>query len=490
MIRKKAAAFFTALAMLFCVLSVNVSADGDNYKTWLQTDSRWGSIGFGYNDSYTVARVGCALTSVAKVMAYSGAVSRDTSVFNPGVLCTFLKANGGFTSSGDIYWAKPCEYTSNFTLEKWTNVSGTKDEKISQIKSFLDSGCMVVCSVKYYGHYVAVEKVENGKVFIMDPASNNITDLFYYDEAGVGANVIVYKGPKGVNDGGNNSGNLGEEYVTGRYRVKSSDGLNVRSGPSSDYQKVGWLADKAEVDVTDIYGEWGKIEADGVSGWICLKYAEKIEDPFYTLYMELVSPSNKTVYKEGEDFDPSGITVKLHYSNGTSETVTSGFDVSGYSSTPGTHVITVSMWGFYMTFEVTVTSKTAVYPVGSYRITSQNGVNVRAVPSTEGEIIGGLGFNDKIRAYEVAGEWGKIDFNGKVGYVNLRYAECLSALTARGDADGNGIVNVSDALVILQYSVGTLSVNDIDIAGADADLNGVINVVDAIVTLQLSLGNI
>ncbi len=60
----------------------------------------------------------------------------------------------------------------------------------------------------------------------------------------------------------------------------------------------------------------------------------------------------------------------------------------------------------------------------------------------------------------------------------------------RGDADGNGIVNVSDALVILQYSVGTLSVNDIDIAGADADLNGVINVVDAIVTLQLSLGNI
>ena len=129
---------------LFCVLSVNVSADGDNYKTWLQTDSRWGSIGFGYNDSYTVARVGCALTSVAKVMAYSGAVSRDTSVFNPGVLCNFLKANGGFTSSGDIYWAKPCEYTSNFTLEKWTNVSGTKDEKISQIISFLFRGCMVV----------------------------------------------------------------------------------------------------------------------------------------------------------------------------------------------------------------------------------------------------------------------------------------------------------------------------------------------------------
>ena len=152
------------------------------------------------------------------------------------------------------------------------------------------------------------------------------------------------------------------------------------------------------------------------------------------------------------------------------------------------------MWGFYMTFEVTVTSKTAVYPVGSYRITSQNGVNVRAVPSTDGEIIGGLGFNDKIRAYEVAGDvlvvarHGKIDFNGKVGYVNLRYAECLSALTARGDADGNGLVNVSDALVILQYSVGTLSVNDIDIAGADADLNGIINVVDAIVTLQLSVG--
>ena len=487
MIRKKAAAFFTALAMLFCVLSVNVSADGDNYKTWLQTDSRWGSIGFGYNDSYTVARVGCALTSVAKVMAYSGAVSRDTSVFNPGVLCTFLKANGGFTSSGDIYWAKPCEYTSNFTLEKWTNVSGTKDEKISQIKSFLDSGCMVVCSVKYYGHYVAVEKVENGKVFIMDPASNDITDLFYYDEAGVGANVIVYKGPKGVNDGGNNSGNLGEEYVTGRYRVKSSDGLNVRSGPSSDYQKVGWLADKAEVDVTDIYGEWGKIEADGVSGWICLKYAEKIEDPFYTLYMELVSPSNKTVYKEGEDFDPSGITVKLHYSNGTSETVTSGFDVSGYSSTPGTHVITVSMWGFSVTFEVRVKSS-QVCRLGIYSVRSSNGINVRSQPSTDSEVIGGLSNGAEALVYEVAGNWGKIDYNGQQGYICLDYADRQDDSRPLGDADGDGYISVNDALMLLQYAVRARAASDLNISCADVDGDGMVTPSDALITLQIAVG--
>ena len=114
--KKRIIAFLTALVIMTVGLSTAALASDDNYKTWLQTDSRWGSIGFGYNDSYTVARVGCALTSVAKVMAYSGAVSRDTSVFNPGVLCNYLKSHGGFTSSGDIYWGKPCEYVSNFTL--------------------------------------------------------------------------------------------------------------------------------------------------------------------------------------------------------------------------------------------------------------------------------------------------------------------------------------------------------------------------------------
>ena len=117
------------------------------------------------------------------------------------------------------------------------------------------------------------------RVYIMDPASNDITDLFYYDEAGVGANVIVYKGPHGAGNGGNNGGG---GYTAGRYSIKSSDGVNLRSGPSTDYERIGWIANGAEVEVSVVSGEWGKISYNGADGWICLKYTNKIADRVYT----------------------------------------------------------------------------------------------------------------------------------------------------------------------------------------------------------------
>lgn len=482
--KKRTAAFLTALAVMIFGLSTTALASEDNYKTWLQTDSRWGSIGFGYNDSYTVARVGCALTSVAKVMAYSGAVSRDTSVFNPGVLCNYLKSHGGFTSSGDIYWGKPCEYVSNFTLEKWTNVSGTKDEKISQIKAFLDSGCMVVCSVKYYGHYVAVEKVENGKVYVMDPASNDITDLFYYDEAVVGANVIVYKGPHGAGGGGNSSEN---GYTAGRYSIKSSDGVNLRSGPSTDYGRIGWIANGAEVDVSEISGEWGKVSYNGADGWICLKYTNKIADRVYTLSMEIISPPDKTVYEQGESFDGSGLVIRMNYSDGTSELFSSGFELSGYSSSPGTRTITVSMWGFSASFDVQVNGESR-YRLGKYSVRSSNGINVRLQPTTESDVIGGLSNGTEVTVYETVGNWGKIDHNGQVGYICLDYADHIDSGRAVGDVDGNGQISSSDALVLLQYIVGLTPVSQIDIQCADADGDGIITSGDALTILQLVVG--
>ena len=50
MTKKKIVAFFATVTLLFCCLNLNAFAAEDNYKTWLQTDPRWGSIGFGYKD--------------------------------------------------------------------------------------------------------------------------------------------------------------------------------------------------------------------------------------------------------------------------------------------------------------------------------------------------------------------------------------------------------------------------------------------------------
>ncbi len=67
------------------------------------------------------------------------------------------------------------------------------------------------------------------------------------------------------------------------------------------------------------------------------------------------SKPTKLTYYIGDTFNAAGLVVKLNYSDGTTETITSGFTTSGFSSTTaGTKNVTVSYEGFTDTFTVTV----------------------------------------------------------------------------------------------------------------------------------------
>lgn len=64
----------------------------------------------------------------------------------------------------------------------------------------------------------------------------------------------------------------------------------------------------------------------------------------------------KTQYLEGESLDIIGLVVTAYYDDRSSETV-SGYQVTGYTSTPGTKTITVTYKGLTDTFTVTVEAK-------------------------------------------------------------------------------------------------------------------------------------
>ena len=63
-------------------------------------------------------------------------------------------------------------------------------------------------------------------------------------------------------------------------------------------------------------------------------------------------------------------------------------------------------------------------------------------------------------------------------------------LLTLGDADKNGIVNVTDALLILQYSVKMLSFDQSAQLSADVNFDGEITVTDALLVLQFAVGKI
>lgn len=64
-------------------------------------------------------------------------------------------------------------------------------------------------------------------------------------------------------------------YSNGIYEISINSSLNIRSGPGTGYGRIGSLHDGDVVDVTEVSrGNWGKIDYDGRTGWICLKYAK------------------------------------------------------------------------------------------------------------------------------------------------------------------------------------------------------------------------
>lgn len=81
--------------------------------------------------------------------------------------------------------------------------------------------------------------------------------------------------------------------------------------------------------------------------------------------IEVKTMPTKTEYPKGDVFDTTGLSILVKYTDGTSETITTGFEVSGFdSSSVGEKTITVT----YKTH--TTTFKVAVYDLSGIRITS------------------------------------------------------------------------------------------------------------------------
>lgn len=62
------------------------------------------------------------------------------------------------------------------------------------------------------------------------------------------------------------------KYKLGRYRVNSSIGLNVRTGPGTNYNKKKTYSNGTIFDTYQISENWAKTP----SGWVCLDYAKLI----------------------------------------------------------------------------------------------------------------------------------------------------------------------------------------------------------------------
>ena len=271
---KKISRIFTAMTVtVFIFLSSLAVSGADNYKSWLQSDSRWGNKTLG-SCGDTMAEIGCAVTSIAMQVVHSGCKSE--SEFNPGTLVDYLSKNGGFDSYGNLYWGAVTGMVSNFTFEKRAYFSSqTKSGITQELASYINQGYYIVMSVKYDGHWIAIDTIKNGVVYMLDPAQNKSNNLFdYYDVNGM-LQVRLYKGkntPEKVE--------INEtKYLTGHYQT--TDALNLRKSYSTSSDVLLTIPSGKTVVVTRVYNnQWGETEYNGKTGWIFLEYTKYTESSY------------------------------------------------------------------------------------------------------------------------------------------------------------------------------------------------------------------
>ena len=419
----------------------NLQAATGEYRTWKQYDSRWANQLLGSSPD-TMSESGCLVTAIATLMVHSGCA--DENGVDPGKLCTYLSNNGGFTSNGELYWGKVNGAVDGFKLANWSvALSGSRYDKVAQIKSYLDNGYYLVASVGYGAHWVAINSVDDsGNVNIFDPAYS-YTKLFgNYSDAGV-TRIAVFSGNgggSGIIDVPSSNDPVLENYnATGKVNVGASY-LNVRNGVGTD---KGYLTDSSGNRITlqnnesvtitgkgnDSSGNlWYRVAINGLTGYVFgayiditggsintpSEYPEKtakvnasyvnVRSGAGTNYSVVtVASQNQEITVIGEENDSAGAKwYKIKINN------TTGF-----------------MHSDYVTMEQENTDPPTTYPEKAAKVNASS-VNVRNGAGTNNGVVATLALNTSIT---VIGEdkdgsgstWYKIKFDGGEGFMHSDY---------------------------------------------------------------------
>lgn len=156
--------------------------------------------------------------------------------------------------------------------------------------------------------------------------------------------------------------------------------LEVTHMPTKTRYFVGETFDSTGLEITAYYNDNTSEQVTGYTlsspdmstygnKTVTVTFDEKTAD-FSILVVDISGIEVKTMptkveYPKGDVFDATGLSVLVKYTDGTSETITSGFELSGFdSSSVGEKTITVTYKTHTATFKVTV------YDLSGIRITS------------------------------------------------------------------------------------------------------------------------
>ena len=159
------------------------------------------------------------------------------------------------------------------------------------------------------------------------------------------------------------------DYRLGQYKVivSSNSSLNVRSGAGQGHSKIGSLKRGDIVYVEALSGNWGRINYNGKTGWICLDYTS-YEGNTQTNNSSGGGSSSVTNYSSWDTSSSGDYTV-----------VVNSLNVRSYASTSKPVICQVNTGDIVHVIETTVKSDGSIWAHITY-----NGINAYCCMKTSG----------------------------------------------------------------------------------------------------------
>ena len=222
--------------------------------------------------------------------------------------------------------------------------------------------------------------------------------------------------------------------------------LNVRSGASTSASIIGTLKNGANVDITGESGNWYKINYSGKVGYVSKNYVKKGTTP-----QSQQKPEEKPQTETKVTGTVTGITTTLNIRSGASTsasiigTLKNGAKVEITGESGNWYKINYNGRVGYVSKDyvkkggaTTPEQKPEDKPQTETKVTGTvtgitTTLSVRSGASTSATIIGTLKNGAKVEITGESGDWYKINYNGKVGYVYKSYIKKGTTGTTGGD---------------------------------------------------------
>lgn len=143
------------------------------YTEWKQYN--WPDV---YMNNLSIKSAGCLTVSVCMQVARSGVETPLGADFNPG---TFVNEYRRYLYNGDDnwVWSGISNVIPKFKYDDSHKITGMQylndEQQRRELTGGINTGCYYVVEVRsYYGgqHWVAIDTVKDGEIYIMDPATN------------------------------------------------------------------------------------------------------------------------------------------------------------------------------------------------------------------------------------------------------------------------------------------------------------------------------